>query len=94
MLHAPVNLFKLRRGIRYTFTEDSGDTFRATLDSYLSQNGTPRLAMRLKDVENMQGYLCIPISHIIDVRVYALPNSLPHFQYLIPEVNMLVNQYV
>ena len=87
-----VNIHKLRPGIRYTFTRTDGSTFRANLDTYQRNNGIPRLAVRLTSVDGLTGMLCTPISSFRSVAVYALPNSIPYFQYLIPEVNMLINQ--
>jgi hypothetical protein len=89
-----VSLFKLRRGIRYTFTDTNGDEFRANLETYQSQNGIHKMAVRLNCVDGLQGALCLPISHIQSVKTYALPHSIPLFPYLIPEVSMIINQYI
>ena len=92
-MQTTVNVSKLRQGIRYTFTNRYGETFRATLDTYQSINGITKLALRLRYVEGQQGFLCMPISYIQSVRAFALPNSIPYFPYLIPEVSMTINQY-
>jgi hypothetical protein len=89
-----VSLFKLRRGIRYTFTDTNGDEFRANLETYQSLNGIHKMAVRLNCVDGLQGALCLPISHIQSVKTYALPHSIPLFPYLIPEVSMIINQYI
>jgi hypothetical protein len=89
-----VSLFKLRRGIRYTFTDTNGDEFRANLETYQSLNGINKMAVRLNRVDGLQGALCLPISHIQSVKTYALPHSIPLFPYLIPEVSMIINQYI
>jgi hypothetical protein len=89
-----VSPFKLRRGIRYTFTDIKGDEFRSNLETYQSLNGMPKMAVRLNHVDGLQCALCIPISHIQAVKAYALPNSIPMFPYLIPEVSMLINQCI
>lgn len=93
IMQTTVNIGKLRRGIRYTFLDIHGHTFRATLDTYQPSNGISKQAIRLRNVEGLDGFLCSPISHIQSVRAFALPNSIPHFPYLIPEVNMTINQY-
>ena len=93
-MQANVNPFKLRRGIRYTFTDTKGDEFRANLETYQSLNGMPKMAVRLTRVDGLQGALCMPISHIQSVKAYALPSTIPHFPYLIPEVSMIVNQCI
>lgn len=93
-MQTQVNIHKLRMGIRYTFTTTRGSTFRATLDTYQSINGIAKLALRLRCVERLAGFLCIPISHIKSVRAFALTNSIVHFPYLIPEVSMIINQYL
>lgn len=89
-----VNPFKLRCGIRYTFTDTKGDEFRANLETYQPLNGIHKMAVRLNQVDGLQGVLCMPISHIQSVKAYALPNSIPHFPYLIPEVSMIINQCI
>ena len=89
-----VNPFKLRRGIRYTFTDTKGQEFRANLDTYQSDNGINKMAVRLTRVDGLQGALCMPISHIQSVKAYALPNNIPLFPYLIPEVSMIINQCI
>jgi hypothetical protein len=89
-----VSLFKLRRGIRYTFTDTNGDEFRANLETYQSLNGINKMAVRLNRVDGLQGALCMPIAHIQSVKAYALPHSIPHFKYLIPEVSMIINQCI
>jgi hypothetical protein len=89
-----VNPFKLRRGIRYTFTDTKGDEFRANLETYQSLNGMPKMAVRLTRVDGLQGALCMPISHIQSVKAYALPSTIPLFPHLIPEVSMIVNQCI
>ena len=86
--------FKLRRGIRYTFTDTNGHEFRANLETYQSQNGIHKMAVRLNRVDRLQGALCMPVAHIQSVKAYALPPSIPHFPYLIPEVSMIINQYI
>ena len=93
-MQCEVNIHKLRPGIRYTFTDNNARVFRATLETYQSHNGTCKEAVRLRNVEGLQGALCTPISCIRKVQAYALPNSIPYFPYLIPEVNMLINQHV
>ena len=89
-----VSPFKLRRGIRYTFTDTKGDEFRANLETYQSLNGIHKMAVRLNRVDRLQGALCMPIAHIQSVKAYALPHSIPHFKYLIPEVSMIINQCI
>jgi hypothetical protein len=89
-----ISPFKLRRGIRYTFTDTNGDEFRANLETYQSQNGIHKMAVRLNRVDGLQGALCMPISHIQSVKAYALSPSIPLFPYLIPEVSMIINQYI
>jgi hypothetical protein len=89
-----VNPFKLRRGIRYTFTDTTGSEFRANLDTYQSLNGIHKMALRLTRVDGLHGALCMPISHIQTVKAYALPSTIPLFPYLIPEVSMIINQYI
>jgi hypothetical protein len=89
-----VSPFKLRHGMRYTFTDTNGDEFRANLETYQSQNGIHKMAVRLNRVDGLQGALCMPISHIQSVKAYALPPSIPLFPYLIPEVSMIINQYI
>ena len=89
-----VSPFKLKRGIRYTFTDTNGHEFRANLETYQSQNGINKMAVRLNRVDGLQGALCMPIAHIQSVKAYALPHSIPHFKYLIPEVSMIINQYI
>ena len=93
-MQTAVNIHNLRRGIRYTFTRTDGSVFRANLDTYQSMNGIPRMAIRLRTVEGLRGMLCTPISAFQKVVVYALPNSIPYFPYLIPEVNMQINQCI
>lgn len=93
-MQTAVNIHKLRRGIRYTFTRIDGSGFRANLDTYQSMNGIPRMAIRLTSVNGLRGMLCTPISSFRSVAIYALPNSIPYFPYLIPEVNMLINQHL
>ena len=89
-----VSPFKLRRGIRYTFTDTKGDEFRANFETYQSLNGINKMAVRLNRVDRLQGALCMPIAHIQSVKAYALPHSVPHFKYLIPEVSMIINQCI
>ena len=89
-----VSPFKLRHGMRYTFTDTNGDEFRANLETYQSQNGIHKMAVRLNRVDRLQGALCMPIAHIQSVKAYALPPSIPLFPYLIPEVSMIINQCV
>jgi hypothetical protein len=89
-----VSPFKLKRGIRYTFTDTNGDEFRANLETYQSLNGINKMAVRLNRVDGLQGALCMPIAHIQSVKAYALPHSIPHFKYLIPEVSMIINQCI
>ena len=89
-----VSPFKLRHGMRYTFTDTNGDEFRANLETYQSQNGIHKMAVRLNRVDGLQGALCMPISHIQSVKAYALSPSIPLFPYLIPEVSMIINQYI
>jgi hypothetical protein len=89
-----ISPFKLRRGIRYTFTDTKGDEFRANLETYQSLNGIHKMAVRLNCVDRLQGALCMPIAHIQSVKAYALPPSIPLFPYLIPEVSMIINQYI
>jgi hypothetical protein len=89
-----VSLFKLRRGIRYTFTDTNGDEFRANLETYQSLNGINKMAVRLNRVDGLQGALCMPIAHIQSVKAFALPHSIPHFKYLIPQVSMIINQCI
>jgi len=89
-----VSPFKLRRGIRYTFTDTNGDEFRANFETYQSLNGINKMAVRLNRVDGLQGALCMPIAHIQSVKAYALPHSIPHFKYLIPEVSMIINQCI
>ena len=89
-----VSPFKLKRGIRYTFTDTNGHEFRANLETYQSQNGINKMAVRLNRVDGLQGALCMPIAHIQSVKAYALPHSIPHFKYLIPEVSMIINQCI
>ena len=93
-MQTTVNPFKLRRGIRYTFTDTTGSEFRANLDAYQSENGINKMAVRLTRVDGLQGALCIPISHIQAVKAYALPSTIPLFPYLIPEVSMIINQCI
>lgn len=97
-MQCEVNIHQLRAGIRYTFTYWDGRVFRARLETYQSQYGKQRQALRLRDVEGLEGALCIPLSYVRMAHVYALPNSpknsIPFFPYLIPEVNMLINQCV
>lgn len=80
--------------MRYTFTDTNGDEFRANLETYQSQNGIHKMAVRLNRVDGLQGALCMPISHIQSVKAYALSPSIPLFPYLIPEVSMIINQYI
>ena len=82
----------LRQDIRYTFTDTNGAEFRANLDTYQSLNRIHKMAVRLTLIDRMQGALCVPISHIQTVKAYALPNSIPLFPYLIPEVSVIINQ--
>jgi hypothetical protein len=89
-----VNIHQLRAGIRYTFTYWDGRVFRARLETYQTQHGKQKQALRLRDVDRLEGALCIPLSYVRMAHVYALPNSIPFFPYLIPEVNMLINQCV
>ncbi len=89
-----VSPFKLRRGIRYTFTDTNGDEFRANLETYQSLNGIHKMAVRLNRVDGLQGALCMPIAHIQSVKAFALPHSIPHFKYLIPQVSMIINQCI
>lgn len=89
-----VSPFKLRHGMRYTFTDTNGDEFRANLETYQSLNGIHKMAVRLNRVDGLQGALCMPISHIQSVKAYALSPSIPLFPYLIPEVSMIINQYI
>jgi len=89
-----ISPFKLRHGIRYTFTDTNGDEFRANLETYQSQNGIHKMAVRLNRVDGLQGALCMPISYIQSVKAYALPSSIPYFPYLIPEVSMIINQCI
>jgi len=86
--------FKLRRGIRYTFTDTNGDEFRANLETYQSQNGINKMAVRLNRVDGLQGALCMPISHIQSVKAYTIPPSIMIFPYIITEVSMIINQYI
>lgn len=92
-MQTTVNVNKLRQGIRYTFTNRYGERYRATFDTYQRLNGVDKQSMRLRCVEGLQGFLCMPISHIQSVQAFALPNSIPYFPYLIPEVSMTINQY-
>lgn len=89
-----VNVYKLRPNIRYTFTDKYGNQYRAKLDKYQSANGVSRQAIRLIDVEGVDGFLCMPISYIKTVNVFVLPTNIPYFQYLIPEVSMIINQCI
>jgi hypothetical protein len=89
-----VSPFKLRRGIRYTFTDTKGGEFRANLETYQSLNGIHKMAVRLNRVDGLQGALSMPIAHIQSVKAYALPPSIPYFPHLIPEVSMIINQYI
>jgi len=85
---------KLRHGIRYTFTHINGNTFRADFDKYISNNGIPREAIVLKNVEGLQGALHMPITFIRDVKIYALSQAVKQFPYLIPQVSMSINNYI
>ena len=93
-MNTTVNVNNLRPKIRYTFIHKSGDVFRGNLDIYQSANGVSRQAIRLINVDGLHGALCMPISNIKMVKVYALPNNIPSFPYLIPEVSMIINQYI
>ena len=62
---------KLRQGIRYTFLTWSGCVYRADFDIYQSDNGIPRAAVRLKNVEGLEGFLCMPVVFIRDIKIFA-----------------------
>jgi hypothetical protein len=100
-MESSVNINKLRKGIRYTFIDKNGNQFRAIFDEYQSLNGIKNTAMCLSNVTNLQGniylqgHLHIPLHFINKVSIYTLPNkTLSYFQYLLPEVNLIVNQYI
>ena len=89
-----VRSHKLRRDVRYTFTHINGNTFRADFDKYIPQNGIPREAIVLKNVEGLQGALHIPLEFIRNVKIYALSQAVKQFPYLIPQVSMSINNYI
>ena len=89
-----VRSHKLRRGIRYTFIHTNGSTFRADFDKYIPQNGIPREAIVLKNVEGLQGALHMPVEFIRNVKIYALSQAVKQFPYLIPHVSMRINNYI
>jgi hypothetical protein len=62
----------LRVGERYTFYINDGDVIRGELDSYLSENGIPRTALRIKnfvrnDEKFSTGILINPINGVIGI---------------------------
>jgi len=94
-METSITIGKLRKGIRYTFIHIDGYKFRAIFDRYQSINGINNTAMRLFNVSHLEGNLHIPLDFIREVSIYTVPNNtLPYFQLLIPEVNLIVNQYV
>jgi hypothetical protein len=89
-----VHANKLRHDIRYTFIQLDGSVYRADFDIYQSDNGIPRVAVRLKNVEGLQGFLCMPVAFIHDVKIFALSKSVKIFPHLIPEVSMKINNFI
>jgi hypothetical protein len=85
---------KLRHDIRYTFINFDGSIYRADFDIYQSDNGIPRAAVKLKNVEGLQGFLCMPVAFIRDVKIFALSNAVKIFPHLIPEVSMKINNFI
>jgi hypothetical protein len=85
---------KLRHGIRYTFLTWNGSIYRADFDIYQSYNGIPREAIKLKNVEGLQGFLHMPVTFIRDVKIFALSNAVKIFPHLIPEVSMKINNFL
>lgn len=95
IMESSVNINQLRKGIRYTFIDIYGVEFRANFNKYQSMNGIQNMAMHLSSTTNLQGHLYIPLHFINKVSIYTVPNkTLSYFQYLIPEVNLIVNQYI
>ena len=85
---------KLRHGIRYTFLTWNGSGYRADFDIYQSYNGIPREAIKLKNVEGLQGFLHMPVAFIRDVKIFALSKAVNIFPHLIPEVSMKINNFI
>ena len=85
---------KLRHGIRYTFLTWNGSVYRADFDIYQSYNGIPREAIKLKNVDGLQGFLCMPVAFIRDVKIFALSKAVKIFPHLIPEVSMKINNFI
>lgn len=85
---------KLRHGIRYTFLTWNGSVYRADFDIYQSYNGIPREAIKLKNVEGLQGFLHMPVAFIRDVKIFALSKAVNIFPHLIPEVSMKINNFI
>jgi hypothetical protein len=85
---------KLRHGIRYTFLTWNGSVYRADFDIYQSCQGIPRAALRLRNVEGLQGMLHIPLAFIRDVKIFALSKAVKIFPHLVPEVSMKINNFI
>jgi hypothetical protein len=85
---------KLRHDIRYTFLTWDGSVYRADFDIYQSYNGIPREAIKLKNVEGLEGFLHMPLAFIRGVKIFALSKAVKIFPYLIPEVSMKINNFI
>ena len=89
-----IRVNKLRHDIRYTFVTWNGSVYRADFDIYQSCNGIPREAIKLKNIEGMQGFLHMPVAFIRDVKIFALSKAVQIFPHLIPEVSMKINNFI
>ena len=85
---------KLRHDIRYTFLTWDGSVYRADFDIYQSYNGIPREAIKLKNVEGLEGFLHMPLAFIRGVKIFALSKAVKIFPHLIPEVSMKINNFI
>ena len=85
---------KLRHDIRYTFLTWDGCVYRADFDIYQSYNGIPREAVKLKNVEGLQGFIHMPLAFIRGVKIFALSKAIKIFPHLIPEVSMKINNFI
>ena len=92
-MQCSVDTNQLRPGVRYTIKHINETIFRAEFVRYAPENGIDNEAVVFKNVEIMQGTLHMPIYFIYDIKIYVLPNKSNHFPYIIPEVNMMINNY-
>jgi len=92
-----INIYKMKKNIRYTFLDKNGVEFRGKFNKYILMNGINNIALDISNINNFDEnlHIQIPINFISKVSIYTIPNNtLQYFQYKLPEINLIINQYI